>query len=88
MFASISQSIYPSSFTVADSINFMLNCFLGGLSYVLGPMVGTFLLYFGWDVLFQTGEFQLLIFSTALIALMLVLPNGLLSLALPGRKSS
>jgi len=88
MFASISQSIYPSSFTVADSINFMLNCFLGGLSYVLGPMVGTFVLYFGWDVLFQTGEFQLLIFSTALIALMLVLPNGLLSLALPGRKSS
>jgi len=87
MFASISQSIYPSSFTVADSINFMLNCFLGGLGYVLGPMVGTFVLYFGWDVLFQTGEFQLLIFSTVLIALMLVLPNGLLSLALPGRQS-
>ena len=43
-------------------------------------MLGTFVLYFGWDVLFQTGEFQLLIFSTVLIILMLVLPNGLLSL--------
>jgi len=88
MFASISQSIYPSSFTVADSVNFMLNCFLGGLAYVLGPLLGTFVLYFGWDVLFQTGEFQLLIYSTALIALMLALPNGLLSVSLPGKRSA
>ncbi len=88
MFASISQSIYPSSFTVADSVNFMLNCFLGGLAYVLGPMLGTFVLYFGWDVLFQTGEFQLLIFSTVLIVLILVLPNGLMSLTLPGKRSA
>jgi branched-chain amino acid transport system permease protein len=82
MFIAISQSIYPSSFTTADSINFMLNCFLGGLGYVLGPMLGTFLLYFGWDLLFKAGQFQLLIFSSVLIALMLVLPNGLLSLRL------
>ena len=82
IFATISQSIYPSSFTVTDSVNFMLNCFLGGLGYVFGPLVGTFVLYFGWDFLFRTGEYQLLIFSTVLIALMLVLPNGLLSLPL------
>jgi branched-chain amino acid transport system permease protein len=80
IFATIAQSIYPSSFTVVDSVNFMLNCFLGGLGYVFGPMLGAFVLYFGWDVLFRTGEFQLLIFSSVLIALMLVLPNGLLSL--------
>ena len=80
MFVAISQSIYPSSFTVADSINFMLNCFLGGLGYVFGPMLGTLVLYFGWDLLFQTGRFQLLIYSSLLILLMLVLPNGLLSL--------
>jgi branched-chain amino acid transport system permease protein len=86
MFASISQSIYPSSFTFTDSVNFMLNCFLGGLGYVLGPVLGTFILYFGWDMLFQTGQFQLLIFSTLLIALMLVLPNGLLSLRVLGGK--
>jgi branched-chain amino acid transport system permease protein len=80
IFVAISQSIYPSSFTVTDSVNFMLNCFLGGLGYVFGPIVGTFVLYFGWDLLFQTGRFQLLIFSVVLIALMLFLPNGLLSL--------
>lgn len=80
MFIGISQSVYPSSFQVADSINFMLNCFLGGLGYVFGPMLGTLILYFGWDLLFPTGKYQLLIYSSMLIMLMLVLPNGLLSI--------
>jgi branched-chain amino acid transport system permease protein len=86
MFVAISQSIYPSSFTVTDSVNFMLNCFLGGLGYVFGPMLGTLVLYFGWDLLFQTGEFQLLIYSTLMIVLMLFLPNGILSLGSIARK--
>ena len=58
----------------------MLNCFLGGLGYVFGPMLGTLLLYFGWDLLFATGKFQLLIYSSLMVALMLLLPNGVLSL--------
>ena len=81
-FVMISHSIYPSSFQIADSVNFMLNCFLGGLGYVFGPMLGTVVLYFGWDLLFETGNFQMLIYSAILIGLMLLLPNGLLSLRL------
>jgi branched-chain amino acid transport system permease protein len=88
IFVAITQSIYPSSFTVTDSVNFMLNCFLGGLGYVFGPMLGTLVLYFGWDALFQTGRFQLLIYSTVMIVLMLVLPNGLLSLNAVLRRKS
>ncbi|MFA3919838.1 branched-chain amino acid ABC transporter permease [Ruegeria hyattellae] len=88
MFGSIAQSVYPSSFQVADSVNFMLNCFLGGLGYVFGPMLGTLVLYFGWDLLFELGRFQLLAYSSMLIILMLFLPNGLLSLRLPGRKGA
>jgi branched-chain amino acid transport system permease protein len=89
MFVAISQSIYPSSFQVADSINFMLGCFLGGLGYVFGPMLGTLVLYFGWDLLFETGRYQLLIYSALLIALIMALPNGLLSLRLrrPARQA-
>ncbi|MDH3668419.1 MAG: branched-chain amino acid ABC transporter permease [Paracoccaceae bacterium] len=82
MFGSIAQSVYPSTFVVTDSVNFMLNCFLGGLGYVFGPMLGTLVLYFGWDLLFESGKYQLLIYSSLLIAAMLVLPNGLLSLRL------
>ncbi|MDZ4093982.1 MAG: branched-chain amino acid ABC transporter permease [Paracoccaceae bacterium] len=80
VFVAISQSIYPSSFAVTDSVNFMLYCFVGGLGFVAGPMLGTFLLYFGWDLLSIAKQYQLLIYSSAMIALMLVLPNGVLSL--------
>lgn len=80
VFVTVTQSVYPSSFVVKDSVDFMLNCFLGGLGYVFGPMLGTLVLYFGWDLLFQAGDYQLLIYSTLMILLMLVLPNGLLSL--------
>ena len=88
MFGAISQSMYPSSFQVADSVNFMLNCFLGGLGYVFGPMLGTLILYFGWDLLFTTGRYQLLIYSTLLIALILMLPNGILSLKIFNRRAN
>ena len=81
MFGSIAQSVYPSSFQVADSVNFMLNCFLGGLGYVFGPMLGTLVLYFGWDLLFEFGKYQMLIYSTFLILIIRFLPNGLLSLS-------
>ncbi|TKD22900.1 branched-chain amino acid ABC transporter permease [Rhodobacter capsulatus] len=85
-FVVISQSIYPSSFQVADSVNFMLNCFLGGLGFVFGPMLGTLVLYFGWSLLFAAAKYQMLIYSTLLIAAMLVVPNGLLSLPAMLRK--
>ncbi len=80
MFGSIAQSVYPSSFQVADSVNFMLNCFLGGLGFVFGPMLGTLVLYFGWDLLFEFGKYQMLIYSTVLILIIRFLPNGLLSI--------
>ena len=50
------------------------------LNRVFGPMLGTFLLYFGWDLLSFAREYQLLIYSGVMILLMLVLPNGVLSL--------
>ncbi len=58
----------------------MLNCFLGGLGYVFGPMLGTLTLYFGWDLLFELGKYQMLVYASLLILLMLVLPNGLFSI--------
>ncbi len=80
MFGSISQSVYPSTFQVMDSVNFMLNCFLGGLGYVFGPMLGTLVLYFGWDLLFELGKYQMLVYSLILIGVIRFLPNGLLSI--------
>ena len=88
MFVAISQSIYPASFPVKDSVDFMLNCFLGGLGYVFGPMLGTLMIYFGWDLLFTTGKYQLLIYSTILILLIVTLPNGILSRRLSNKRGA
>jgi len=49
-------------------------------------MLGTLVLYFGWDLLFQTGQYQLLIYSGVMIILMVALPNGLLSLRFASKK--
>ena len=79
------QSIYPSSFSVPDSIYFMLYCFLGGLGYVLGPVVGAFVLFISFELLHGLQQYQILFYSLVIIALILWLPNGLLSLTLPER---
>lgn len=80
IFINLTQSVYPTTFQVADSINYMLYTFLGGLAYVFGPILGAFVLYFSWDMLFIFKEYQLLIYSSIMILLMLFLPNGILSL--------
>ena len=80
IFVSITQSVYPTTFQIADSINYMLYTFLGGLGYVFGPIIGSFVLYFSWDLLFVAKQYQLLIYSSVMILLILFLPNGILSL--------
>ncbi len=74
------QSISPSAFVVKDSVDFMLYCFVGGLGNVFGPIIGASALYFAWDWLSVMGDYQLFIYATMMISLMLFLPNGLLSI--------
>ena len=83
-FVAAQQSVYPASFQIQDSIYFMLYTFLGGLGYVFGPIVGTFVLFLSFEFLHGLNEYQPLIYSIIMIALMLWLPNGLLSIRLPG----
>ena len=89
-FAAAQQSIYPNVFGVPDSIFFILYCFLGGLAYVGGPVVGAFLLFIAFEILHPLQEYQQLIYAVLMIVIMLWLPNGLLSLRLPtgGRSGS
>ena len=85
-FAAYHQNIYPASYTIADSVNFMLYCFLGGLDFILGPVVGAFLLVIAFEILHAVQDYQALIYGILMIACMLWLPNGILSLAV--RRSS
>lgn len=87
LFAVFLQSVYPTSFTVTDSTNFMLYCFLGGLGFVLGPVVGAVGLFLSFQALQVFGPYQSLLYALLMILAMLALPNGLLSLRLPTRRS-
>jgi branched-chain amino acid transport system permease protein len=81
-FAAFLQNIYPASYSVIDSVNFMLYCFLGGLDYVLGPVVGAFVLVIGFEILHDLQQYQSLMYGVLMIGLILWLPNGILSLRL------
>lgn len=82
-FVGMQQSIYPATFSIQDSTYFLLYCFLGGLGYVFGPLVGTFVLYLGFEMLQGLNQYQPLIYALIMIGMMLWLPNGMLSLRLP-----
>lgn len=93
LFTVFIQNIFPESFKVTDSIYFMLYCFLGGLDYFIGPIVGAFLLTIGFELLRAIQTYQEGIYALLMVMLMLWLPNGLLSLRFrkgtqPQKKSS
>ena len=80
-FAQFQQNIFPATYSIADSINFLLYCFLGGLEFVLGPVVGAALLGVAFELLNALQAYQALLYGALMIALMLFLPNGLMSLS-------
>jgi branched-chain amino acid transport system permease protein len=80
LFTAHIQCIYPASFKIIDSIYYMLYCFLGGLDYLLGPIVGAFLLTSSFEGLRVIQKYQEGIYACLMIAFMLWLPNGILSL--------
>jgi branched-chain amino acid transport system permease protein len=80
--AQFQQNIFPGTYSIADSINFMLYCFLGGLDYVLGPLVGAGLLIVSFELLNEFQSVQALLYGALMVGFMLFLPNGLMSLRL------
>ncbi len=80
------QNIFPANFQVTDSIYYMLYCFLGGLDYVVGPVVGSFILTVSYELLRPVQKYQEGIYAILMIVLMLWLPNGILSIKLRRRK--
>ena len=79
-FAVFTQSIYPQSFTVEHSIYFTLFCFLGGLEFVSGAMVGAFALTILFELLSEFQQYQTLVYGVLMIAVILLMPNGLMAL--------
>ncbi len=87
-FAVFTQSVYPQSFTVEHSIYFMLFCFLGGLNFVSGAIVGAFALTILFELLSQFQQYQTLVYGVLMISVILLLPNGLMAVRSAGNEGS
>jgi branched-chain amino acid transport system permease protein len=84
--ATYMSNIYPNTFTVWDSVNFLLYCFLGGLDYLLGPVTGTLVLAGAFESLRVLQQYQGVLYACVMLAAIMWLPNGILSLRLGKRR--
>ena len=80
LFAPLVQFIEPAPFTVGASIMMYLMVVVGGPGYFLGPLLGSAVGVLLPEWLRFAQAWYLFVFGTAVIVLMLWLPDGLLSI--------
>jgi branched-chain amino acid transport system permease protein len=77
IFASKIGSVYPHSFNVMISINILCVIIVGGIGSMPGVIVGAFALVGLPELLREFAEYRLLVYGAALVAMMLLKPEGL-----------
>ncbi len=77
IFASKLGSVYPHSFNVMISINIICLVIVGGMGSIPGVLVGAFALVGLPELLREFAEYRLLVYGAALVAMMLLRPEGL-----------
>jgi branched-chain amino acid transport system permease protein len=78
IFASKLASIYPHSFHLLISINVLCLIIVGGMGNIPGVIVGSLALVGLPELLREFAEYRLLMYGAALVAMMLIRPEGLL----------
>ncbi len=77
IFASKLSSVYPHSFNVMISINILCLIIVGGMGSLPGVLVGSIALVGLPELLREFAEYRLLVYGAALVAMMLLKPEGL-----------
>ncbi|MFH2220087.1 MAG: leucine/isoleucine/valine transporter permease subunit [Pseudomonadota bacterium] len=77
IFASKLGSVYPHSFSVMISINIICLIIVGGMGSIPGVIVGAAALVGLPELLREFAEFRMLVYGAALVAMMLLRPEGL-----------
>jgi branched-chain amino acid transport system permease protein len=77
IFASKLGSVYPHSFNVMISINIICLIIVGGMGSIPGVIVGAAALVGLPELLREFAEYRLLVYGAALVAMMLIRPEGL-----------
>jgi branched-chain amino acid transport system permease protein len=86
IFASKLGSVYPHSFNVMISINILCLMIVGGMGSIPGVLVGAIALVGLPELLREFAEYRLLVYGAALVAMMLLRPEGLWPEALRRRE--
>lgn len=77
IFATKIASVYPHSFNVMISINILCVIIVGGMGSIPGVIVGAAALVGLPELLREFAEYRLLVYGAALVAMMLLKPEGL-----------
>jgi len=86
IFASKLGSVYPHSFNVMISINILCLIIVGGMGSIPGVLVGSMALVGLPELLREFADYRLLVYGAALVAMMLLRPEGLWPEALRRRE--
>jgi branched-chain amino acid transport system permease protein len=86
IFATKLGSVYPHSFNVMISINILCLIIVGGMGSIPGVLVGAIALVGLPELLREFAEYRLLVYGAALVAMMLLRPEGLWPEALRRRE--
>lgn len=80
LYAPLVQYIDPSSFTLAESLKFLLMVVVGGSGYFLGPLVGAVISVLLPEWLRFTEGWYLILYAVLVMVLMAYCPSGILGL--------
>lgn len=72
--------LHPDNFTLWDSIYYVVYVIVGGVSSVVGPILGTFLMLGTFELLRAVKQFQAVVYALILICVILFLPGGLMNI--------
>lgn len=86
IFAVMVGSVFPHSFQLLISIQVLALIIVGGMGSIPGVVVGSAVLIGLPELLREFGEFRLLVYGAALVAMMLLRPEGLLPAAAQRRE--
>jgi branched-chain amino acid transport system permease protein len=86
IFAVMLGSVFPHSFQLLISINVLALIIVGGMGSIPGVLVGSLVLIGLPELLREFGEFRFLVYGVALVAMMLLRPEGLLPAAAQRRE--
>ena len=84
-FAHYRQVLHSSDFGLEPMVLLVVFTVIGGAQSVWGPVVGTLVLAVTSELLRELHHYEILVYGLVLMAVMLLLPDGLVSL--PGRLS-